>query len=198
VQDENPFTPEYFEQMYADNPDPWNFETSEYERDKYAHTLSELPGPRFRRVLEVGCANGALTVNLAPRCDRLIAVDVAESALERARNRSTHLHHVEYHNMRIPHQTPEGPFDLVLLSEVACYWDDADLAAVAEYLGRVVENDGHVLLVHWTDPTGYPKTGDEAVELLRDLAGDRFTTIKTERPPHYRLDLWQRVGPPSA
>jgi len=194
VQDENPFTPEYFEQLYASDPDPWDFETSEYERAKYRHTLSELPHPRFRRALEVGCANGALTVDLAPRCDRLIAVDVVESVLKRGRDRCADQRHVEFHNMRVPRQTPDGPFDLILLSEVACYWDDADLAGVAQYLCRATEDDGHVLLVHYTEETGYPKTADEAVETLRDLVGNHFNTLKTERPLHYRLDLWQRVA----
>ena len=31
--------PAYFDALYATNPDPWNFETSPYERAKYALTL---------------------------------------------------------------------------------------------------------------------------------------------------------------
>jgi SAM-dependent methyltransferase len=179
--------------MFAENPDPWNFETSEYEQAKYSHTLSELPLPRFRRALEIGCANGALTVKLARRCDRLVAIDVVESALERGRGRLVGQSHVEFHNMRTPEETPDGTFDLVLISEVACYWDDIGLAGMADYLRRAVEPAGHILLVHWTEETGYPKTGDEAVETLQHLLGDGFASIKAQRPLHYRLDLWKRV-----
>ena len=34
--------PGYFERLYARDPDPWRFATSEYERDKYAATLAAL------------------------------------------------------------------------------------------------------------------------------------------------------------
>ena len=35
--------PSYFDERYAANPDPWQFETSEYEREKYAATLAAMP-----------------------------------------------------------------------------------------------------------------------------------------------------------
>jgi SAM-dependent methyltransferase len=193
MHEENPFTRAYFEDLFADNPDPWNFEQSEYERAKYQHTLSELPLPRFRRALEIGCANGALTVDFAPRCSRLVAVDVVESALARAKARLADQPHVEFYNMRTPYEVPDGPFDLVLLSEVACYWDDEGHRLMADYLRKVLEPDGHILLVHYTEETGYPKSGDEAVERLQHLLGDGFTSLKAQRRPGYRLDLWQRL-----
>ena len=35
--------PEYFDALYAADPDPWNFAASPYEQDKYALTLREEP-----------------------------------------------------------------------------------------------------------------------------------------------------------
>ena len=191
MQSDNPFTREYFDGMFADNPDPWNFETSAYELDKYRHTLEELPLPRFRRVLEVGCANGALTEKLAPRCDALIAIDVVEAALERGRARMAGQPHVEFQNLYTPYQVPEGPFDLILLSEVVCYWDDEGIDIMAEYLRYALEPGGHVLMVQYILETGYPKTGDEAIEALQRCAGPSFKVLKALRRPEYRLDLWQ-------
>ena len=52
---------EYFEELYAASPDPWNFETSDYEREKYARTLGVLGGRRFRRALEAGASIGVFT-----------------------------------------------------------------------------------------------------------------------------------------
>lgn len=193
MSNQNPFTRKYFEDMFATNPDPWDFETNEYERGKYQHTLEELPLPRFRRGLEVGCANGAMTVRLGKHCDRLVAIDVVESALERARARCADQPHIEFYNMITPYEAPAGPFDLVLLSEIACYWDDTGLKAMADYLRRAVEPNGHVLLVHYILETGYPKSGDEAVETLHRLTGPAFKTVKALREDMYRLDLWRHV-----
>ena len=36
-------TTEFFEQLYQENTDPWQFATSEYEAKKYAATLNATP-----------------------------------------------------------------------------------------------------------------------------------------------------------
>ena len=46
-------TPSYFEGLYAADPDPWRFATSDYERDKYAATLAALPRRHYARALDV-------------------------------------------------------------------------------------------------------------------------------------------------
>ncbi len=38
----------YFERMYRDSVDPWDFESSAYEQRKYAVTVASLPRPRYR------------------------------------------------------------------------------------------------------------------------------------------------------
>ena len=79
--------PAYFDALYAADPDPWRFASSDYEREKYAATLDALPPRRFAAALEVGCSIGVLTRQLAARCDTLLALDVAEAALAQARAR---------------------------------------------------------------------------------------------------------------
>jgi predicted TPR repeat methyltransferase len=78
---------EYFEELYAKSNDPWNFETSEYERNKYRRTLEVLGERRFERALEAGASIGVFTEMLAGRCDELLAVDVSERAVVAARER---------------------------------------------------------------------------------------------------------------
>ena len=43
-----------FDALYAGDPDPWGFETSDYEHRKYDATLAALGARRFERALEVG------------------------------------------------------------------------------------------------------------------------------------------------
>ncbi len=75
---------QYFEDLYAKDPDPWRFASSDYERRKYKVTLAALPRGRYARALEVGCSIGGLTQKLAARCDRLLAIDIAEGPLRAA------------------------------------------------------------------------------------------------------------------
>ena len=50
----------YFEEMYRDSDDPWEFGTSPYEQRKYAVTVASLPRSRYRSAYEPGCSIGVL------------------------------------------------------------------------------------------------------------------------------------------
>lgn len=57
--------PSYFDDLYQAKADPWGFETSEYEANKYAATLAALPNARYRSAFEIGGSIGVLTAKLA-------------------------------------------------------------------------------------------------------------------------------------
>ncbi len=185
---------DYFEQMFRKSPDPWGFETRAYEQAKYAQTLAALDGRRFERALEIGCANGVLTAQLAPYCERLLAIDVSQAALDLARARCSSLPQVSFERIEFPRQTPaDSAFDLLLLSEVAYYWDDSDLQQAADWIASAVIAGGELLLVHWTGETDYPQSGDDAVQKLQAMLAERIVLVQADRQSEYRLDLW-RMG----
>ena len=95
--------------------------------------------------------------------------------------------------MSFPGEAPTGAsFDLIMLSVVAYYWDDADLALAARKLLALLATGGDLLLVHWTGATDYPQSGDAAVEALRHMMASGVEAVIDERRPEYRLDLWRR------
>jgi trans-aconitate methyltransferase len=77
--------PEYFEQLYRDDDDPWRFRTRWYEARKRQLTLAALPDEHYATVFEPGCSIGLLTADLASRCDHLLAMDISAEALHQAR-----------------------------------------------------------------------------------------------------------------
>jgi len=184
----------YFEGLYSADADPWGFSTSPYEQAKYDATVAALGAERSRRALEVGCAIGVLTARLAAVCDHLLAVDVSDTALVAARSRCAALANVDLRRMALPAEEPDGRFDLIVLSEVVYYLDDADLARMGGFLQRKASPVGRVLLVHWTGETDYPQTADAAVEGLAQAAGREFSVERADRTGDYRLDLWRRKG----
>ncbi len=108
---------DYFDRMYAGDPDPWGFTSRWYERRKYALTLAALPCPTWDRALEVGCSVGVFTAELAARCTSLVALDPSAAALSAARARVPES--VRLVQGAVPDGWPDGTYDLVVLSESA-------------------------------------------------------------------------------
>ncbi len=184
-----PVTPEHFDRLYANDPDPWKFATSGYERDKYAATLAALPHRRYARAFEVGCSIGVLTQCLAERCDAILAADVADAALQQARLRCHDLPHVQFDRMVIPQSWPGGVFDLILFSEVLYYLNAADRMAAARLSLSALLPGGAIILVNWHGPTDGFCTGDAAAEEMIAACAPALRPVTQQRMERYRLDV---------
>ena len=184
---------DYFENLYAESTDPWGFETSEYERRKYERTLESLGERRFRRAFEAGSSIGIFTAMLAPRCDELLAADTSERAVEIARERLTEQSHVRVERRTLPEEMPDGPFDLIVASEVLYYWPREVLLEALRRFEGILAPGGVLVAVHWRKETRtYPLQGDEVHELLVRHA--RLANVKTIKEPEYRLDVFCDVA----
>lgn len=184
--------PGYFDALYAANPDPWGFESSPYEAAKYAATLAALGRPRYASAVEVGCSIGVLTAGLAPRCDALLGLDVADTALGRAAARCASQPQVSFARSTLPGAPPPGQFDLILFSEILYYFDVPGLRQVVAATRAMAAPGAEILLVHWLGPTpDYPLTGDTAATGFITAAADFAHLTQQARTPDYRLDRLQ-------
>jgi cyclopropane fatty-acyl-phospholipid synthase-like methyltransferase len=165
----------YFDQMYAGVDDPWQLSTRWYEQRKYAITLATLPNRHYRHAFEPGCSIGTLTALLAQRCDRVTAVDVAEAAVRSADARLREAgcrDRVTLTRSSLDAPWPPGPFDLVVLSEVAYYLDADALAEVLRRECTRLQPDANIVAAHWRHPVSdYPLTGDAAHEVIAATPG---------------------------
>lgn len=181
---------DYFEKLYAGSPDPWEFATSAYERRKYGRTLAALRGRRFRRALEAGCSIGIFTAMLAPHCDELLALDTSEKAAAAARERLAGQGRVRIERRTIPEETPAGPFDLIVASEILYYLPREVVLDALRRFEDALEPGGVLLAVHWRKETRtYPMQGDEVHDLLAE--NTRLENVQTIVEPEYRLDLFE-------
>jgi predicted TPR repeat methyltransferase len=127
---------------------------------------------------------------LAGRCDELLAVDVSERAVVAARERLSGYKHVVVERRTLPEQMPDGPFDLIVASEILYYYTREEMLAALRTFERELARGGVLLAVHWRRETRtYPLQGDEVHELL--LGHTRLHNSKTNVEPDYRLDLFE-------
>lgn len=183
--------PEYFDELYGDDPDPWGFESRWYERRKYDLTLASLPRRRYLRAFEPGCSLGVLTEQLADRTEELLAWEPHRATAARAEARSAHLDHVTVEVAAIPDRWPDATFDLVVVSEVAYYLDDDALAHLVDRLDGSLADGGDLVAVHWDGPTDYPQTAVAVHQALAAIAG--LAPRVVHRDEGFLLDVWRRA-----
>ena len=189
--------PAYFERLYGENADPWNFATSEYEAEKYRQTLSALPRARYGNAFEIGCSIGVLTAQLAGRCGHLLSVDVSEDALRQARERCANLPNVAFEKRAVPAEYPDRSFDLTVLSEVGYYLNFPDLARLADLIAAHTNPRGQLLLVHWLPVVpDYPLTGDQVHDFF--LCRPQWTPVSSFRAQQYRIEVLELADPTRA
>jgi protein-L-isoaspartate O-methyltransferase len=141
----------HFDAKYRDDPDPWGYLTSAYEREKYARTLLACGPAPLGRVLELGAAAGVFSATLAARCEHLTTIDAAPTAVALARRRLAGLDHVRVVDGDVPDDLPAGErFDVVVASEILYYLQDDAFARTLERLPALLAPGGRLVAVHWT------------------------------------------------
>ncbi|NWA81271.1 SAM-dependent methyltransferase [Pseudomonas sp. D2002] len=183
----------YFDQLFAGNDDPWAFRQRWYERRKRALTLAVLTRPRYTSIFEPGCANGELSAELAPRCDRLVCCDTAAAAVALAKNRLLGFPHAQVHQSRLPEQWPTEPFELIVLSELCYYLDAEDLHRLIDRALASLTDNGQLLACHWRPAIdGCPQTAEQVHALLQQRLG--MPPVAQHHESDFLLDLWSRDG----
>jgi cyclopropane fatty-acyl-phospholipid synthase-like methyltransferase len=187
---------DYFARMYAGSDDPWGFRSRWYEQRKRDVTMAALTRPRYRRAFEPGCSIGVLTVALALRCDELVASDLDETALATASAALADAGHVRVGPLAVPHEWPDGEFDLVVISELGYYFASAGLDLLLDRAVASLAPGGTLLACHWRHPVAdYPASGDAVHERL--LARRDLKRAVAHLEEDFRLDLMTRGPAPT-
>ncbi|MDB5454254.1 MAG: glycosyl transferase family 2, partial [Caulobacteraceae bacterium] len=196
----DPSDPGYWDEVYK-SPDPWDYGNA-YERLKYQQTLAMIPPRSYANAIELACAEGHFTVDLAKRAQRLLATDISEVALQRAAARCENLDNVTFAQIDLLRDAPPGVFDLIVCSEVLYYLPDVEV--LRKLVTRLVDHlaDGGVLVMthanivsddpeatgyRWPHPFGAAGIGRIVVEETR-LSLDR--ELRTEL---YRIQVFRKM-----
>jgi SAM-dependent methyltransferase len=183
----------FFEARYQASSDPWQFASSAYELNRYKATLESLSRASYRRGFEPGCSVGVLTAGLARRVEHLVACDISDIAVARAKERCREFGHVEIYQCDAAAAPPEGTFDLMVFSELGYYFAIDRLQAIARQMSDRLEAGGEFVAVHWLGHSSdHLLHGDEVHRLLGKALPCEW--ISGSRHVGFRIDSWRR-GP---
>jgi predicted TPR repeat methyltransferase len=180
---------EAFEARYRGGRDPWSFEDSAYELNRYRTLITSLRMAAYGTVYEPGCSIGVLTHQLGTMAKRVIACDFAPTAVEQARLRCADETNVEVVCADLRTFAPDAPLDLIVFSEIGYYFSEAELAAMAALLAARLVPDGEFMAAHWLgDSADHVLHGDRVHEILEENLG--LCPFRSERHSGFRLDSW--------
>jgi predicted TPR repeat methyltransferase len=160
-----------FEALYRADPDPWAYETSDYEQAKYDATVAACGSGPHAHALELGSSIGVLSERLLAVCRRLTTIDGSPTAVEIARARLAGRPDAQTLLGTIPDVIPSGPFDLVVVSEILYYLSASALDGTLERVRDVTGDGARLVAVHWR-PAGdeRPFTAEQVHDRLRAQA----------------------------
>ena len=103
---------------------------------------------------------------------------------------------VTVRQLTVPADWPAEGFDLVVLSELGYYLDDADLDLLVERAVGSLTDDGVLVGCHWRHPVAdHRRSGDEVHEKLAAAPG--LSSLARYRDDDMVLDVWVRGAPTS-
>ncbi|SDR85800.1 bifunctional PIG-L family deacetylase/class I SAM-dependent methyltransferase [Christiangramia echinicola] len=184
----------YFDELYSEDDDPWDFETSPYEKRKYKTTLAAIPEKEYTKALEIGCSNGVFTSMFAPECKSLLALDLNDAVLGSAKNRCKHLAQCEFLKWDVSQGLPGTGYDIIVLSEVGYYFEKSKLRSLYKNIQRSLLPGGILVMVHWTAYVRqYPLTGRQVHEIFTEKHDGSFNLISSQREELYELMVWEKL-----
>lgn len=182
-----------FEAKFRVAGDPWDYRTSAFEAHK-RRVLLRACGPRgFGRGLELACAIGETSRALVARCLTLVATDGAPTALETARRLTPPGARIQYRHGILPHGLPPGPFDLIVVSEIAYYLGPRDLDALGRRLLAALAPGGRIVVLHHIVPfdDAAQRPALAQARLCRHL-GRHALRIADQRHGRYAVAVFRR------
>jgi predicted O-methyltransferase YrrM len=138
------------EALFSKNADPWRY-CGPDQQERFLRALGVIQsfstGDSWSNVLELGCAEGSFSALLAPSCRRLVCVDAAPTALDRAKRRLTHFPQVECRQFDLLSDQLDEHFDLIVIDHVIdMFHQRAAIRKVADLLADLLTPDGLVLV----------------------------------------------------
>jgi SAM-dependent methyltransferase len=170
-----------FDRLFLKTSDPWGYQTDPISERRRELILRALPRSRYSRLLEIGCAEGWMTLRLAGRADEVIAVDISRVALDRASKRCAGLPNVRFLHLDLLVDPLFNNLDAILCAGVLVFLPAMVQCEIRDRMIDSLADGGDLILEHTT--MAYPG----------EIAGRDIHTLY-QRHPALSLTHHEEVG----
>lgn len=167
---------EYFDSKYAQDEDPWDYESSAAEKMKYEFVTNLVKNlyPNLKTVLDVACSFGYLTTHLSSISENVMGIDVSIHALMKANEKykKENITFISAGAENIPFK--DKSFDAVILCDGLNGMDLTGIHrenAVKESL-RVLNDNGFTVFTDYLKPNqfeGYIEYIKKSDYVIKDI-----------------------------
>lgn len=193
----------YFDALYNDNSDPWQYQTRWYEKRKRDICLAVLPQANYVSAIELGCGNGVFSELLAERCLSLLSIDGNQKAVELAKQRLANDSSIKVIQGVIPQALADGvtdknqTYDLIVISEILYYLPVTDIDRVITWIKQSLTTGGTLLCCHWRyNIDGFEMTGETVHHRLQQAFNKENKLALNHQSQivdsDFLVDVWQR------
>jgi 2-polyprenyl-3-methyl-5-hydroxy-6-metoxy-1,4-benzoquinol methylase len=138
-----------FERLYLESPDPWDYHSSTYERDKYEHILDCVLKWRgaSESVLEIGCSVGVFSQLIARQFNKATAIDISKEALRAAADHNRAETNIRFLHDDLRSLNLSDQYDVIVCADVLYYIREKDAQRVCRQLDRYLAPNGVIVMV---------------------------------------------------
>jgi len=187
--------------------DPWGHSWKAYESKRYVFILEairkRMQGERLELLagscLDIGCSTGHFSGKLRDLFQRVVALDISQTAVERAK---LNYPGIDFHCGTLPHlRFGSRTFKLVTCLEVLYYLDRDVLDPALEEISRVVSSDGFVVFSALSGKSPYFTTQELLARISKvfdvdscQVYGSQLYSILARPPSRYYDNLEKAEG----
>jgi trans-aconitate methyltransferase len=151
-----------------------------------------LPRRHYPRLLEIGCAEGWMTTELANRADRLLAADISRVALGRAADACRGLPSVRFVQLDLASDPLAGPFEAIVCAGVLLFMPERSHPEIRDRLVTRLAPQGDLVLEHTRAAFHGEVSG---VDVHRSYAAHpELTVIDHVDVEHYAITAYRKAA----
>jgi ubiquinone/menaquinone biosynthesis C-methylase UbiE len=138
----------YFDKLYASSKEPWviSIRASQQYRYKLCLQILRRFSDKYDSALDIGCSQGQFTKMLQDIASKIIAIDISETAIQRAKERYGSKGAIKFELGSLPRlRYADSQFDLVVALEVLYYLEKEERSKALSEIKRILKNDGYFI-----------------------------------------------------